>query len=86
MQGLVDMNFGIYVLFGMNIGTCITAILASIGTSVAARRAAAIHLIYNLVSVSLFMIMISLGMPYVRWIAALTPGNTVKQIAILYHI
>jgi phosphate:Na+ symporter len=81
MQGLVDMNFGIYVLFGMNIGTCITAILASIGTSVAARRAAAIHLIYNLVSVSLFMIMISLGMPYVRWIAALTPGNTVKQIA-----
>lgn len=81
MQGLVDMNTGIFIIFGMKIGTCITAILASIGTGVSAKRAAAIHLIYNIVSVSVFIILISLGLPYVRWIEALSPGNTVRQIA-----
>jgi phosphate:Na+ symporter len=81
MQGLVDLNAGIFIIFGMKIGTCITAILASIGTGVSAKRAAAIHLIYNTVSVSVFAALISLGLPYVSWIESLSPGNTVRQIA-----
>ncbi|NLA84929.1 MAG: Na/Pi cotransporter family protein [Clostridiales bacterium] len=81
MQGLVDMNSGIYILFGMNIGTCVTAMLASIGTGVNARRAAAIHLIFNIITTSLFIILITAGLPFVKWMQNLTPGNVVRQIA-----
>jgi phosphate:Na+ symporter len=69
------MNTGIFIIFGMKIGTCITAILASIGTGVSAKRAAAIHLIYNIVSVNCFYnFNFNLGLPYVRWIEALVTG------------
>ncbi|MGI6538330.1 MAG: Na/Pi cotransporter family protein [Caldicoprobacterales bacterium] len=81
MQGLVDMNTGIFILFGMNIGTCVTAMLASIGTGVNARRAAVIHLIFNIITTSLFIILITAGLPFVNWMQNLTPGNVVKQIA-----
>ena len=42
------------VLFGDNIGTTITAVLASIGASVAAKRAAATHVLFNVVGQSYF--------------------------------
>ena len=81
MQGLIDMDTAIYILFGQNIGTCVTAILASIGTGITAKRAAGIHLIFNIMGTALFIILINLGLPYVEWIEALTPGHTVRQIA-----
>ena len=46
-QGLLDFNAALPVLFGDNIGTTITAVLASIGASVAAKRAAFTHVIFN---------------------------------------
>ena len=81
MQGLVSMDVAIFILFGQNIGTCITAILASIGTGVTAKRAAAIHLIFNVMGTALFIAAILLGVPYVQWIEMLSPGDVVRQIA-----
>lgn len=55
-EGLVDIQAALPVLFGDNIGTTITAVLASIGASVAAKRAAATHVIFNLLGATIFMI------------------------------
>ena len=49
----------------MNIGTCITAILASIGTSVNAKRTAFMHLSIKVIGTSIFMLAIALGVPFV---------------------
>ena len=57
-QGLMDIQAALPVLFGDNIGTTITAVLASIGASVAARRAAATHVLFNLIGATIFIIIL----------------------------
>lgn len=54
-QGLVDLPAAIALVFGSNIGTCVTGLLASIGTNRAAQRLALSHVILNLGGVLLFM-------------------------------
>ena len=57
-QGLMDIHAALPVLFGDNIGTTITAVLASIGASVAAKRAAATHVLFNLIGATIFIIIL----------------------------
>ncbi|KWU64791.1 sodium:phosphate symporter [Bacillus mycoides] len=57
-QGAIDLKAALPVLFGDNIGTTITAILAAIGTSIAARRAALVHVIFNIVGTIIFTILL----------------------------
>ena len=54
--GLVPWNSAIYIIMGQNIGTCITAILSSIGASKNAKRAATIHFLFNFIGSVLFTI------------------------------
>lgn len=56
MQGLIDLPTGLVLTVGANIGTCITAALAAVGTNLAARRAAAAHFLFNLFGAVLFLI------------------------------
>lgn len=81
MQGAIGLDSAIFILFGQNIGTCITAIMASIGTTVTAKRAATIHLLFNVLGTALFTILILFGVPYIPFIESLTPGNSARQIA-----
>ncbi|MDR5602956.1 Na/Pi cotransporter family protein [Staphylococcus coagulans] len=53
-QGLVDLKGAIPVLLGDNIGTTITAVLASFAGSLAAKRAAFVHVIFNVIGVIIF--------------------------------
>jgi len=62
-DGLITLDAALPVLFGDNIGTTITAILASIGASVAARRAAATHVLFNIIGTIIFMILLN---PFTR--------------------
>lgn len=55
-QGLVNLNGAIPVLLGDNIGTTITAVLASLAGSIAAKRAAFVHVIFNIIGVIIFAI------------------------------
>lgn len=55
-QDLISLNAAIPVLLGDNIGTTITAILASLAGSIAAKRAALVHVIFNLIGVIIFTI------------------------------
>lgn len=83
--GLIDIKCALYVVLGVNIGTCVTALLASIGTAVAAKRASIIHLLFNVIGTvfffSLFMI------PSVNaFIISILPGTVEFQIAIFHLI
>ena len=84
-QGLVTLNGGIFILFGQNIGTCITALLASTGTTHTARRAAIVHLLFNILGSAIF-IGIALAVPFADWIKSLSPDNVRLQIAFTHVV
>lgn len=83
--GMIPLSSAVFVLFGQNIGTCITAVLASIGTKPNARRTTIIHLMFNVFGTVLFTV-ITLVTPFVSWMEALSPGNPVAQIANVHTV
>jgi len=58
--GVVQFNLALPLIFGQNIGTCITAILSSIGASKNAKRTACIHLLFNIIGTVVFLILLYL--------------------------
>lgn len=54
MNGVVSMSAAIYITLGQNIGTCVTAVLSSAGANRTAKRAAAIHLMFNTIGAIFF--------------------------------
>lgn len=83
--GMIPLSSAVYILFGQNIGTCITAVLASIGMKVNAKRTTIIHLMFNIFGSVLFTV-VCLVTPFVRWMEALAPGNPVSQIANVHTV
>lgn len=79
-SGVIALGNAVYVLFGQNIGTCITAVLASIGTSRSAKRATIIHLMFNIIGTVLFTLL-CMSTPLTSWMESLTPDNVRAQIA-----
>lgn len=78
-------NAVMYVVLGTNIGTCVTALLSCIGTSVNARRAAMIHLLFNVIgSIIFFIIMICWPDMNKLTLEAWFPNNPGTQIA-MFH-
>jgi len=55
MINLIDLRAAIALVFGCNIGTCATALLASIGTNVSARRVAVAHVMFNITGTVIFL-------------------------------
>lgn len=77
IQGLVPIEAALPILFGDNIGTCVTALLASIGTNITARRAALLHLTFNIIGTIIFVILLK----PVLMLVAMTATEPVRQIA-----
>ena len=84
-SGVVTLDSAVYVLFGQNIGTCITAVLASIGTTRNAKRTTIIHLSFNIIGTIVFVGACQL-LPFVEWMTKLAPGDPVAQIANVHTI
>ncbi|MCQ4895727.1 Na/Pi cotransporter family protein [Anaerotruncus sp. DFI.9.16] len=84
-SGLIGLPSAVYVLFGQNIGTCITAVLASIGTGRNAKRTTVIHLLFNLIGTGIFTV-ICMTFPLTQFIEALTPGSPAAQIANMHTL
>ena len=80
-EDILNLKAALPVLFGDNIGTTITAVLASIGASVAARRAAATHVLFNVVGTILFMIILGPFTLYVEWLTGILGLEQKMQIA-----
>ncbi|MDO6353947.1 Na/Pi cotransporter family protein [Caloramator sp. CAR-1] len=82
LQALAGLNamplaVALPILFGDNIGTCVTALLASIGTSKNAKRAALIHLTFNIIGTIIFMLIL----PVVVKLIPVLGGDIKRQIA-----
>lgn len=84
-SGLIGLDSAVYVLFGQNIGTCITAVLASIGTSRNAKRTTIIHLLFNVIGTTLFTV-VCMCTPLTSWVAGWTPDNSSAQIANMHTL
>ena len=80
MAGLVTLDTGIYVMFGFAIGTCVTAVIASIGANTNAKRVTIIHLAFNVIGTVVFVILCQF-IPYVEFIQNMFPSSPEAQIA-----
>lgn len=76
--GAIDIRAALPILFGCNIGTCITAMLSTVGTNKTAHKAALLHLIFNVGGTIIFM-------PFINILGTLvmnmSPGDVQRQIA-----
>lgn len=85
MSGVINLHSAVFVLFGQNIGTCITALLASIGTTRNAKRTTVIHLLFNIIGTMIFVTLCILT-PFTDWMISMTPQDPVAQIANVHTI
>ena len=85
LSGVIGLDSAVYVLFGQNIGTCITAVLASIGTSRNAKRTTIIHLMFNVFGTVLFTV-ICMATPLTGFMQSMTPDNPAAQIANMHTL
>ena len=85
VTGAVSFGTAIPIIMGQNIGTCVTALLSSIGASKNARRASLIHLYFNLVGTLLFTVVFytwNLFFPF----AFLEMSATAADIAVIHSL
>ncbi|MFQ5868186.1 MAG: Na/Pi cotransporter family protein [bacterium] len=75
--GLIDLRGAIPLILGDNIGTCITALLASIGTTISAKRTAIAHVTFNVLGVLLLLPFL----PYYQNLIETTAPSIMRQCA-----
>jgi len=66
-QGLMTFSAAVPLVLGANVGTTVTALLASIGTKLSARRTAVAHLLFNLIGVILIYPFLVTGIYFLRF-------------------
>lgn len=76
-QGILSLPAGLALIVGANLGTCITVVLACLGSSSGARRAALSHVLFNLAGVILFVVF---RRPFTS-LVLLTGGTVARQVA-----
>lgn len=85
LSGVISLRNAAFVLFGQNIGTCITAILASVGTERSAKRTTIIHLMFNMIGTIIFTT-VCLLLPITDFVAAFSGANISRQIANMHTL
>lgn len=83
--GLVPFSAAIYIIMGQNIGTCITAILASLGAKRTAKTAALMHLLFNIIGTIIFSVVAIVYFKLIN-VAAGTGVITQTQISLVHTI
>ncbi len=84
LKGLVPIEFAVFVLYGQNIGTVVTALLSSAGSKTNSKRAAVIHLLFNVIGTVIF-VLITLFTPYIDLLKMIS-DDTVVQISAAHII
>ena len=69
-QGLISLSAGIALIFGSNVGTCVTAMLASLGKPREAVRASMVHVLFNICGVLVWVLFID---HLAEWVTRLSP-------------
>lgn len=76
--GVIDMSVALPVIFGGNIGSCVTAFLASISSNRTAKKASIIHILFNVIGVIIFLPFMGILSNIVQYI---TPNDVARQVA-----
>jgi phosphate:Na+ symporter len=84
-SGLIPFEGALYLVFGDNIGTTITAWMAGIGTNYTARRVALVHTLFNSFGTVLFGLLTYLGI-YTMIVNRLTPGDVLLGENLARHV
>ena len=80
--GVVQFSSSVYILFGQNIGTCITAVMASVGVSRDAKRATCVHVLFNVIGTVIFTVVVMVT-PLTALIES-TVAGPMAQIAVMH--
>jgi len=82
MEDLIPLSAALPLILGANVGTCLTAVLASIGGTTAAKRAAMIHVIFNVLGALIFLVFLG---QFETLVIAVSPYNNVTRQAANAH-
>ncbi len=85
-QGLMGMDICMYIILGCNIGACTSAVLASLNGKKDAKRAAAIHLIFNIIGTVIVFIIFKLSVHQVVEILTAIAGNNPGRVVAYAHM
>ena len=85
---VTDLDQAIFILYGLNIGTCLTAVIATIGSSRAAKQAAGVHVVFNVVGAAIFTIITILPLGLTDFIRSLSPNIELQLVYahIVYNV
>lgn len=82
---LITLEQAMFIIFGLNIGTCVTAVFASIGGSRNATRAGMLHMLFNVIGTAIFTVAYYL-LPIAEWVRALSPNDVARQFANMHLV
>lgn len=81
-NGLIPLEAAAAMVMGSNIGTTIDALLASIGATVNAKRAARVHILFNIAGVVVFSFVFN---PFLRIVQSIVPGDEITTNLAMFH-
>lgn len=88
--GILPLDLALFIILGANIGTCVTALLASVGANANSKRVALIHFTFNTIGTVLFTAIIWIFKdPVVNLLVSLFPGNDPMSLQMrvsLFHV
>ena len=88
--GVLPLELALFIILGANIGTCVTALLASVGANVNSKRVALIHFTFNVVGTVLFTVLIWIFRdPAVNMLVSMFPGDdtmTLQMRVSAFHL
>ena len=74
--GVLDLDLALFIVLGANIGTCVTALLASVGANANAKRVALIHFTFNVIGTAIFTAIVWIFKePMIDLLVSLFPGS-----------
>ena len=82
---LMTLDQAMFIIFGLNIGTCVTAVFASIGGSRNATRAGMLHMTFNVIGTAIFTAAYYV-LPIADWVRALSPNDVARQLANMHLV
>ena len=80
IAGLIDFKIAFFLILGDNIGTCITAIIASVNGKIASKQLALGHTMFNIIGTAIAYLSFPI---YAHFIPMLSPGDLTRQIVLV---
>lgn len=81
-QGLLELPICFFIILGCNMGSCVSALIASLGGKKDAKRAAWIHFLFNIVGSAIILVILTVALePVTSFIVSLSGASVARQVA-----